>query len=263
MTVTDARVLRELEDNCLDWMAVFARLPGADVHDDPDCAWAVTDIAFPLCNSVMFPRFDDATAEARVDEILAAGRERRVLQMWWTGPSTPAAVTAALEERGVALAERMPGMALALEGWTAPAPAGEIRRVRTPADAEMFGQVLAAGFGMPADVAVAITRAAGELHDDRFVDLLVMEDDRPVASASAIVARGVVGLYDVAVVPNEQRRGLGTAVTVAALEAGRARGARHAILHSGAEGFGAYAKLGFETIGEMATWVTRAPGARR
>jgi len=241
-------------------------LPGGEVHDDPDCCWMVSDIRFPLCNSVMFPRFAPEERERRIDEILAAGAARGVMQMWWTGPSTAPAVEELLERRGLEAIERgMPGMALDLRGWTAPElRAGlEVVRVRDVAAAEDLGRLLAAGYEMPEDISLLLARTAlaAQARDaeNRLVDLLVVEAGRPVACASLVVDEGVAGIYNIAVRPADQRRGLGTAATVAALQAGLERGATHSILHASAAGHGAYVKLGYETIGRIGTWITPAP----
>jgi GNAT superfamily N-acetyltransferase len=263
------RLLRALERNPARWLPeVFGRLPGAAVHDDADCCWMVTDVAFPLCNSVMFPRFERGRAAGRIDEILAAGAARGVRQLWWTGPSTAPEIGELLDVRGLAPVERdMPGMALELAGWAAPQrPAGlELVRVRDAATAEDFGRLVASAFGMPEEISLLLARTAleaqGDDADDRLVDLLVVEAGRPAACASLVVDDGVAGIYNVAVRPEAQRRGLGTAVTVAALEAGVERGATDSILHASAAGHGAYLKLGYARIGTIGTWVTRAPAA--
>lgn len=62
-----AEVLRDLfppavsdaiEANLLAFFPLFARLPGAEVHIGPDLLWSVTDIAYPLFNSILGARLE-------------------------------------------------------------------------------------------------------------------------------------------------------------------------------------------------------------
>src|SRR5207244_5011426 len=77
-----------------------------------------------------------------------------------------------------------------------------------------FAQVLVDGFPIP-DLQPF---RAGSLLDERVLApglrfWVGAADDRPVASAAAYVASGVVGVNFVATLPHERRRGYGEAVT--------------------------------------------------
>ena len=105
-----------IDRNTCGWLDVLARQPGAERRD----GWVITDVPFSLCNSVVMPCWGEEEADARIDEILAAGRERGVPQLWWTGRTcTPVDVVERLEARGVVSdVEPMPGMA-ELVTWAA------------------------------------------------------------------------------------------------------------------------------------------------
>ncbi|HEX2087955.1 MAG TPA: GNAT family N-acetyltransferase [Solirubrobacteraceae bacterium] len=68
----------------------------------------------------------------------------------------------------------------------------------------------------------------------------------PVACASLVLAAGVAGLYNVGVVPERRRQGVGAATTAALMAEGGARGAETAVLWSSAAGVRCYCRLGFE-----------------
>lgn len=80
---------------------------------------------------------------------------------------------------------------------------------------------------------------------------LVLRDATGPAACASLYLRGdMAGLYNVATRFDRQRRGLGTAVTLAALRAARARGAAQVFLHGPADGAMAAlaVQAGFRTV---------------
>jgi GNAT superfamily N-acetyltransferase len=84
-------------------------------------------------------------------------------------------------------------------------------------------------------------------------------DGEAVASSLAFVGGGAVGLYGVGTVPGYRGRGFGGALAAAAVEWGRGRGERYAILHSTEIGEPVYRRLGFRPVGELTQLVLRPP----
>jgi GNAT superfamily N-acetyltransferase len=79
-------------------------------------------------------------------------------------------------------------------------------------------------------------------------------EGRPAATSAVFLDDGVAGIYSVATYPEFRNRGLGAAVTVAALQAGREAGCRTAILQSSKAGFQIYERLGFAECGSHARY---------
>jgi ribosomal protein S18 acetylase RimI-like enzyme len=73
----------------------------------------------------------------------------------------------------------------------------------------------------------------------------------PPSDADLLILDGVVGIYNVATLPADRRRGDGGAVTSAAMADAAARGATAAILESSASGRSMYERLGFREIGSV------------
>ena len=65
---------------------------------------------------------------------------------------------------------------------------------------------------------------------------------------------GVAGIYDMGVAASEQRRGIGSALTAAALEVGERAGCAVATLNATPEGELLYRQLGFRFVGVAQTW---------
>ena len=241
-----------IDRNACGWLDVLARQPGAERRD----CWVITDVPFSLCNSVVMPTWDEATADERIDEVLAEGRRRGVAQLWWTGRTcAPPDLVERLEARGVVRdVEPMPGMALELADLPpaseTPVPAGlRIEPVIDAAGLAAFAEPVGSAFGFPADGLASIVAAfadyAASGAEDELHHWVGYERDRPVAAASILVRDGIAGLYNVSTVADARRRGYGAALSVAALRGAAAAGAEHAILHASPGGLPIYQRLGF------------------
>ncbi len=130
-----------------------------------------------------------------------------------------------------------------------PVPAGlTIERVRDERDLALWTRTLATGFGEGEREAAWV----GEMYrriglDDRapWRHYLGRLGGEPVATASLFLGAGVAGIYFVFTVPQARRRGIGAAITLAALREARALGYRIGVLGSSAMGYGVYQRLGF------------------
>ena len=67
----------------------------------------------------------------------------------------------------------------------------------------------------------------------------------PVATATLVLAGGIAGIHDVSTVPEARGRGIGTAMTAAALQAAHAQGFEIAFLQPSPMGRPLYERLGF------------------
>jgi ribosomal protein S18 acetylase RimI-like enzyme len=70
---------------------------------------------------------------------------------------------------------------------------------------------------------------------------------------------GVAGIYNVCTVPEARGRGIGRAVTAAALEDAVARGLRLAVLGSSELGYPVYRRLGFRDVSRLRSYATLPP----
>lgn len=111
---------------------------------------------------------------------------------------------------------------------------------------EEYVDVIAGGFGMPREL-VGLLLGEATLEAAGLVGLLGRVDGRPVASSAVFVSDGVAGVYNVATLPDQRRRGLGASMTWAAALAGRERGMTASILQASKEGEPVYTRMGYVT----------------
>jgi hypothetical protein len=228
-----------------------AGLPGAWLEERDGVLGGVSGLPMPSLNGVWALGADpDAdTAAGLLDRVVAAGVPH-CLQLR-PGAGEKLAATAA--ERGMTADEDVPLMVLARPP-AARTAAGLAIRELTAAEADRHVDTAAAGFGAPREMFAAFgTREVFGLPGFRFY--AGEADGEPVTTCLSVrVGRGL-GIFSVATVPGQVRRGYGTAVTARAVRDGLDGGARWAFLHSSSAGYGVYHAMGFRTAEIWRSWV--------
>ena len=260
-----ATAVRAVEANLWAVHLDFARIPGAEVHDDPELLWFTAPSKSPWLNGASRAEIDPASADAMIERVIARlhGLGRNL--MWHVGPSsTPSDLVRRLEGHGFE-GDTDRSMVLAIDEIhrTNVDPRFEISAVRTRTELldwlrawDLAIDVEPRGETHPWLESFSHLAVAPETPTELFVGRL---DGEPVSSSLAFVGGGAVGLYGVGTAPAHRGRGFGGAVTTAAIDWGRSRGEQFAILHSTVMGEPMYRRLGFEAVGELTQLVLRAP----
>jgi GNAT superfamily N-acetyltransferase len=155
--------------------------------------------------------------------------------------------TGALREAGLRASQRIPGMILApIRDGPAERQDLVVREVRSDGDLARYQETAFAGFGFPAE--------SGRLFlTDRLLAMpnvrlyLGFLGDRAVCTSALCATGPVAGIYWVATLPDCRGRGLGEAVTWAAVRGGIRLGCRFASLQASAMGRPVYERMGFAT----------------
>jgi len=266
MKDTSAQALTSaIEANLLHHARVIAtNLPQVDLHDESDVLWSATRIRDPYLNRVYWARFSREDADRRVGEILTHFVLRGLPLSWHVGPSTgPRELGTLLIDRGLTRLEDEVGMAQDLRSFRedAPPPSGlVIEPVAEKRALRSWVEVVAAGFGFPDTVASLIFelhRGIGSSEHSPWRLYLGLMDGEPVGTSRLFVSTGVAGVYHVATLPEKRKRGIGTAMTRAALREARSLGCDIAVLRAAQVGLGIYRKLGFRECCSFARYLRK------
>jgi ribosomal protein S18 acetylase RimI-like enzyme len=247
-----AAMVRAIEANELERFAYLSRFPGGELHHGSQLTYFLTGIPYLLFNGILSARLPPDDLDERIARALAPFASRKLPMFWMTGPSTqPADLGQRLLAAGLSDAGALVGMAADLmsvhEVGSAP-PDLSIERVRDLRALERWVGAFRAGFGYPADVGrsfLAVFAGLGLGARSPLTHYLGLLEGEPVATASAFLGAGVVGIYSVATLPAWRRRGIGAAMTLAPLRAAQSRGYQIGVLHAEPAGLSVYRRVGF------------------
>lgn len=251
-TLDTSALVTAIETNLHDLFQMFRYWSQAELHDEVQLLWTITDIPFPMFNSGLRARLGSSEVDVALEAIIARYRSRNVPMLWWTGPnSTPTNLGAHLEEHGFVHEEDATGMAVDLQTLNedVPIPTGfTIEKVNDIASLREWFRPFLTGFGVPHSFAEAFI----DLYDCAIFSAQMpiqaytgWVNGEPVASSTVYYGGGVAGIYDVATIPAARRQGIGALITLAPLRDARAMGYRVGVLHSSKMGSNVYRRLGF------------------
>jgi GNAT superfamily N-acetyltransferase len=243
---TPGELDKAIEDNWYGWLPLFERFDGGSVERKDGYVRWLSLIPMPFFNGICgVPASGDL--DAGIDDALAPFDARGIPLLWIVPP--PADIDDRLTARGFAV-EHTPGMAIelaALRPAERPVGASLVEVKDDPDEIEACVRVTEVANEMPDESTPPILRAIARLPErDHIRAFMATVDGEPAASAVLLEWAGVAGLYNVGTLPEYRGRGLGTYVSLAALEAGRPDGYRHGVLQASAMGEALYRSMGFE-----------------
>lgn len=253
-----AAAVAAVKANWAEFYTHLGRAPGAELSVGPHLSWLLTGVPDAFLNVVFRTDLPPDDPGEIVDEALGRFRSRHVARLsWWV--ETPGGDQGQLlVSRGLTFNPGGTAMAADVRPIRAdvpPATGLKIVPVQDRAALQPWIQVMRVGFGLP------------ELAQRRLLELfaavaleppmhtyLAMLDGRPVATAQLFVGAGVAGIYNVTCLPEARGRGIGTAVTRAALLEARRQGYDLSILQASDLGYPVYRRLGFQDYGRLNTY---------
>jgi ribosomal protein S18 acetylase RimI-like enzyme len=136
-----------------------------------------------------------------------------------------------------------------------PLPRLEIRRVGDAATRDAFCAIGSVCFHVPVPWFHEVFDNDSVF--ERFIGWVGYVDGEPVSTAATVMGGGAVGVYNVATMPEHQKRGYGeTVMRHAVEEAQRCSGIGETILQSTPAGQRLYERMGFHTVSSVAVYAS-------
>jgi GNAT superfamily N-acetyltransferase len=252
-----AAIIAAIEQTFVDHTCAFVRVGGGDIHEIPSLTWVESAVPLGAFNGVIRTALADVEVDTTITEISAHFQARRKPMYWWVGPSTrPVALARRLRTHGFTDAGCDIGMAADLHAIDEPPslPGLVIERVHDDVRMRQWLHAFGEGFGLT-DTLLAtysgfVTGAPPDSHPaGRFY--LALLNGAPVGTAGLFCAAGVANVVQVCTVPSARRRGVGRAITHAALLHARTMGYRIAVLRASEAGAALYQRMGFARCGTL------------
>jgi GNAT superfamily N-acetyltransferase len=178
--------------------------------------------------------------------------------LWHVGPQSDRSLEALLLSAGLEFDEEEPGMVMRLDrpGETPAVPADLcIEAVREPETLLRWVDILSGG-RLP-ESGVALRAALGLDASAACQHLIGYLGDEAVATAAVYHGERASEIQHVVTLDRHRRRGIGAAITAAALELARERGRSHAVLTASPAGEAIYRRLGFVTVCSVRRFLQR------
>jgi GNAT superfamily N-acetyltransferase len=246
----------------------FRLLAGArrsgEVREIPGVTIASAGVTFQMFNAAFLSA--PVAGERELDRRIAAaqvhfGARGLPWSYWicedWLDKKARRALQATVKRHGLYLATVLPGMeAPRLAPPVRPLPALEVRTVTDERTWSNFCQIGALCFNVPIEWFQEVFRES-RVWQDGFAGYVGYSDGEPVATAATVISAGAVGVYNVATIPEYQRRGYGEAIMRHALECARLdHGIERSVLQSTQQGFSLYQQMGYAEVTNVAVYTS-------
>lgn len=246
----DELVALERENFVACYRALAEAAPKGSVRDDIGSFAFVTGLSLPMFNGCILT---DPSRASGLEATLSWLAEHDLPYTLWVPGVVPAEVDALAAKHGLVLEPQpLPGMVLQPVAGVPALPSG---LVVEPVDTERrddFARVVV-GLGLGEETAAQLTSASFLARPD--VDLFVgYLNGAPVGTSVAVSSNGAGGIVNVLTLEEARGRGVGTALTWAAVQAGVARGHDTVVLQATPMGLPIYTSMGFEVVVEYAKY---------
>ena len=242
---------------------VAAGRSAGEVRELPGVSIAAAGVTFQMFNTAFLsaPVLTETELEQRIHLSTAHFHSRGLDWAYWVCEDwmdirTRRKSRQVFERLGLRHAVDLPGMvADRLAPAVKPLPDVTVQRVADEATRAAFCAIGSTCFHVPINW-------FREVFDnyvvwDRFAAYVGYRNEEPVSTAAIVMGGGAVGVYNVATIPDRQRRGYGEAVMrYAVAEAQRRHGVERSILQSTPAGLHLYQRMGYRTITRVSVYAS-------
>jgi GNAT superfamily N-acetyltransferase len=254
---TKMNQIKAIEENALTYYKGIARLLNGRFIENDEVAWFITERqSLYRFNGVGRTATRTENLSGLVDPILETFLSNGLPFFWvdWQDIGTPG-LREYLNSKKIHLDhfKGMPAMSRGLDNLPELSLPKEVEvvRVQSQQDQADWLNVLMEGFEEPEPSRPDFRQfLANSLAEPApvFEHFLARWQGEPCAISTLLQAKQGAGIYHVTTLPSHRRRGLGKALTLAAMQSAREAGYKQSILFATPSGFPAYQQLGFETI---------------
>ncbi len=238
-------------------------LPDDEVLDEREMFRWCSGISYPLLNWVLGVKLTPENARKKVEDTITYFKGKKVPFLWWNGPSTqPPNLGKIMQSAGMIKIEphsNMGDMFMDIRNLNAlestyknilEKSGIKIKYITTAEDLHEAVGIIAKTMNLPnkllkvGDVLCKLLLEE-EPGVNNAVGYLAYTDGKPFSVSTVYYGGGVAGIYSVGTLKEYQKRGIGTAITLAPLIDARKRGYEIAVLTATEQGFPVYKKIGF------------------
>ncbi len=235
-------------------MASLRVFPSAEVVESPSRILAATGIEFSSCNAAFELGDPSHILEKEIDETISFFSSKNLPFIWWTGAKN-------LEKKGFSFGGAMKGIALDLSEelpFAVPSVEVSVRQVETEDDLKSFCSISNACFpmGPKADAQfLPISEAAWQ--SGKQLHFIASINEKAVSLVSLSLGELACGIWYCGTLPEYRKKGIGSALTLFALQEAQRRGYPFAIgiLFPQAIAWGSFQLLGFKEYCDLPFYV--------
>ena len=244
-------IIKALQVNMHLQMIYFAKhVPSMQMVYEPDATVVRSPIPDDTFNYVLAARFTENNALKRITHVVSLFQKQGLPFSWWVGESdTPSNLGALLLQKGFVFKETDIGMYKDLAHFKSIQASSPLtfKRVESTKHLRDFADVIEAIGGSSQAFDLIYSQLppviyAGESSLEMHVAYL---ENMPVVTGMLVTHANVAGIYYVATIPNQRKKGFGTAMLNHLLERAKKKRYLIATLQASEEGLSLYERLGF------------------
>jgi ribosomal protein S18 acetylase RimI-like enzyme len=243
----------------------YTNTPRGNMYRNDNVLRYETEVPGPLWSGILMSSCNEDEADSLIEKHVEYFCSKGLLGfMWYVVPSTnPRTMGDKLEAQGFSKVASSPMMSIDLHSLPKrkEIPGLEIRPVRSKDEMKIFDKVLETQFQLGEATfkkRYEIECSVGFEEDCPRQLYVAYQDGIPVSTNFMLLDDDVAGWYKIVTHPDYERRGIGTAMTLAPLYDAKERGYNVGVLQSTEAGYKVYSRLGFKEDGildwYMYTW---------
>lgn len=258
-------ILQAMEANMHLHMTYFAKyLPTLELVFEPDVTVIRSEIPDDMFNYVLFAKFQEKNVHDRVAHITSLYRKYHLPFSWWVSEKdTPPNLTTALMKEGLVFKEENVGMYFECDAFQAQThiPSLKFKRVLNSKELQEFCQIIVEIGGDPQAFDLIYSQLPQVLYAEgsSFEMHIGYIGELSVLTGILVFDANVAGIYYVATIPSQRKKGYGMAMMEHLLNRAKMEGYHMATIQASHEGKGLYEKLGFKKCCIFKEYAERLP----